>query len=1225
MAIEFARTEVVHAGPDSSAVGLASYITRSVCENSVTGRVFDFEHGVEDLRASGTVLPARLRDREPEFARDVARLWSEAERAELIGDGTRFRSGAQLAKTQVLALPNELSLEENIELVERWIERTWTDHGAVVTWAIHEPEKGETNWHAHLLISTRELTEDGFGRKLRELNPTFSRGSYVRGRHDGCDQWREMQDEFFRERGIEAKVDPQRVVPRRRYERQFLDEDLAKWKEREDRAIRRPDRIIECLTRHQECFTLRDIDRLLTRGKVPSRERDRLRGEVFDRALPLADRDGEANGYFTTREVRREAEQVRDAAREIAGPAPDRKLSNDRVVGAIARVEERAGIRFDLEQDQAIKLTCRNRLSVWRGVAGGGKSAALEAVVEAHVRAEYQVIAVAPTNTVAVDLKQTIADAPVNQQRRERGHEPVGDARTLHSLDWQIGHGRMALDSKTILIVDEAAMVSTQMYRKVFREVRESGAKLLLVGDDRQLGSIERGGMFRVFVDDLGQEHVRELERVRRQADDWQREATVALAGARYEDAIRAYSEHGSVAFEPTLERARDRLVDDWLESERTAPETTRFVYAQTNAEVAKINEGIQQALEDSGRLVVEREYETKRRDVPTVTRLGVGDRVQLYGNDKAKGLINGYCGTVTRCEPDRIAMKLDNGKSVEWDPKQFKSFGLGYAGTVYRGQGKTQMQAYYLHTAMAERNTSMVALTRHREQLKVYAGQNVTPDEKALARQVSRHVERGSSLAYGVHRPEGGKEPEVSREPAVKPERTVSPTREHAPPPRAAGNSAPEPVRQPSAPTVGRPLAKSVEPERPVSPPTRSPGRGAARPTTPEPGRTGAPTSPTPPSPSGRSTPGAPGRTPSPGRDASRPTTPEPARSPGRTGATDPPSPSRGQAPPIPGRRHIPPPPDLSRLIPKFERELDRDRTGGYVRPLVPRDDDPRRETLTTRVRSDIAREMAATPSAQERTGLARLYEGVKEYVTTKADWKFLNQHEKLDAKTIVHAVGLRDGLTDIRTTEDRVPYLPMDRELKSISEALGRTASASDPGRQPSRQDARTDVLRALDARCARLSDRIGQAERDAGLIARATFQVARDDKRELRELRYKAADIEHGRGGEGQALVENVLRTRTADWQMHRDIHNGHVRAFNEVEAVRALPLADRGRGAEGLARSLERSGMREEGDRLREAAERRPADLPRAVEPTRERERTKEPTIERDRGGGYERSR
>ncbi len=1222
---------MVHAGPDSSAVGLASYITRSVGENGVTGQVFDFEERSEDLRASGTVLPSRLRDREPEFAHDVARLWSEAERAELIGDGTRFRSGAQLAKTQILALPNELTLEENVELVERWIERTWADHGAVVTWAIHEPEKGETNWHAHLLISTRELTEDGFGRKLRELNPTFSRGSYVRGRHDGCDRWREMQNEFFRERGLDAKVDPQRVVARRRFERQFYAEDLHKWREREDRAVRRPDRIIECLTRHQDCFTVRDVDRVLIRGNVPPRERDRLREEVLGRALALAGRDGERNGYFTSREARREAEQVRSAARGLAGPAPDRKLSHDRVVGAIARVEERAGIRFDFEQDQAIKHACRNRLSIWRGVAGSGKSVALEAVVEAHVRAGYQVIAASPTNTVAVDLRKTIADAPVNQQRRGREDESLGDARTLHSLEWQIGHGRMALDSRTILIVDEAGMVSTGMYAKVLREVENSGAKLLLVGDDRQLGSIERGGMFRVFVDDLGQENVRELERVRRQVDGWQREATVALAAGRFEDAIRAYSEHGSITFESTLERARERLIDDWLEDVQTEPEATRFVYAQTNAEVARINEGIQGQLEDSGRLMVEREYDTTRRDVQTVTRLGTGDRVQLFGTDKSKGLINGYCGTVTRCELDRIAMKLDNGKSVEWNPKQFRTFGLGYAGTVYRGQGKTQLRAYSLHTPMADRNTGMVALTRHREQLKVYAGRNVTPDEKALARQVARYVERGSSLAYEVYGAGRGKEPKARRETPVKQERPVVPGREHAPP-RAAGNSAPEPGRGPTAPTVERPTGeRAPAPTNPgrrvvgrrVQPP---PGRDASKPVAPEPGRTpgrtGASTVPSPPSPSGRQTPGAPGRTPSPGH-ASRSTTPEPARIPGIAGAADPPSPSHQQAPPVPGRRHVPPPPDLSRLIPKFERELDRERSVGVVRP--PRDDDPRRETLTTRVRSDIAKEMAATRSSEERTGLARLFEGVKEYVTTEADWKFLNQHEKLDAKTIVHAVGLRDGLTDIRTTEDRVPYLPMDRELKSISETLGRAVSGSDPGTQPSRQEAQSDVLRALEARSARLSDRIGQAERDAGLIARATFQVARDEKRELRELRYKAADIEHGRGGEGQEMVENVLRTRTADWHMHRDIHNGHVRALNEVEAIRAMPLEARGRAAEGLARSLERSGMREEGGRLREAVERRPADPPRAAEPTRERERTKEPKIERDRDGGYDRSR
>ncbi len=1185
VAIEYARTEVVHAGPDSSAVGLASYITRSVGENRVTGQTFDFEERSEDLRASGTVLPSRLRDREPEFAHDVAELWSEAERAELIADGTRFRSGAQLAKTQVLALPNELSLEENVELVERWIERTWTDHGAVVTWAIHEPEKGDTNWHAHLLISTRELTEDGFGRKLRELNPTFSRGSYVRGRHDGCDRWREMQNEFFRERGLDAKVDPQRVVARRRFERQFYAEDLHKWREREDRAVRRPDRIIECLTRHQDCFTVRDVDRILVRGNVPQRERERLREEVLGRSLPLADRDGERNGYFTSREARREAEQVRSAARDLAGPARDRKLSNDRVVGAIARVEERAGIRFDFEQDQAIKHACRNRLSVWRGVAGSGKSVALEAVVEAHVRAGYKVIAAAPTNTVAVDLRKTIEDAPVNERHREREERTEGEALTLHSLDWQIGHGRMALDSRTILIVDEAGMVPTGMYAKVLREVEHSGAKLLLVGDDRQLGSIERGGMFRVFVDDLGQEHVRELERVRRQADDWQREATVALASGRFEDAIRAYSEHGSVTFESTLERARDRLIDDFVRDELAEPEVTRFAYAQTNAEVARINEGIQQAFEDSGRLVIEREYETKRRDVPTVTRLGTGDRVQLFGNDKSRGLINGHCGTVTRCEPDRVAMKLDNGKSVEWNPKEFKTFGLGYAGTVYRGQGKTQMQAYSLHTPMADRNTGMVALTRHRDQLKVYAGRNVTPDEKALARQVSRHVERGSSLAYEVHRPGREKEPEVRREPAVKPERPVSPGREHAPPP-AARNSAPEPVRRPSAPAIGRPLAKSVEPARAVPPPTRSPGRGGARPPSPEPprtvGRTGASTRPSPPSPSGRQTPGAPGRTPAPTRDPS-------GTNAGRTPVPERPRVSMGT--PAPSRA------DLNNMW---------------------------REKIIQTVQRDFSAEIKASGNGRQREELRGLFAHVRDWVATKADDHFLERRNMDSPKFIVHDVALRDQETARRIDSLPEAYLPMDRELGRIAESLQLSVEYHKPGPQPSREASRQFVEVRLEYEVQRLS------KDAADVMARTTWlgKVFTDpvsyERDRIAELKKSLAEIAAERDvmGRYSPLVNRTHDAAISGWEQRCVEYRNQTTMLGKVEEARELPLVERGERAMELVKSFDRANMSREAGQMRDALHERPSFISRP-DPEETRERSRGYTMERDRG--YDRSR
>lgn len=59
MAIEFARVEVVHAGPGSSAVGLSAYISREVRTNELTGQVYDFREQSNDVVAKGIALPEK--------------------------------------------------------------------------------------------------------------------------------------------------------------------------------------------------------------------------------------------------------------------------------------------------------------------------------------------------------------------------------------------------------------------------------------------------------------------------------------------------------------------------------------------------------------------------------------------------------------------------------------------------------------------------------------------------------------------------------------------------------------------------------------------------------------------------------------------------------------------------------------------------------------------------------------------------------------------------------------------------------------------------------------------------------------------------------------------------------------------------------------------------------------------------------------------------------------
>src|SRR5215203_2236848 len=116
MAIEFARVEVVHAGPGSSAVGLSAYISREVRTNALTGQVYAFREQAADVVANGIALPTKV----PLWAKEATsgeQIWNEAERAELLKDGSRLRANAQLAKHVILAMPAGLAEADQVALL----------------------------------------------------------------------------------------------------------------------------------------------------------------------------------------------------------------------------------------------------------------------------------------------------------------------------------------------------------------------------------------------------------------------------------------------------------------------------------------------------------------------------------------------------------------------------------------------------------------------------------------------------------------------------------------------------------------------------------------------------------------------------------------------------------------------------------------------------------------------------------------------------------------------------------------------------------------------------------------------------------------------------------------------------------------------------------------------------------------------------------------------------
>lgn len=192
MAIYHLSVKAVSRSTGRSATAAAAY--RAGCEivDERTGAIHDYRRkgGVE---SAGLVLPAGA----PEWAADRAALWNAAEQAEA-------RKNSTVAREFEIALPAELSYAEQERLAHDFAREIVERHGCAADVAIHAPGKegDNRNHHAHILLSTRRLTPEGFAEKTRELDDAKT-GEVMRWR----ERFAELQNERLRENGIEACVD----------------------------------------------------------------------------------------------------------------------------------------------------------------------------------------------------------------------------------------------------------------------------------------------------------------------------------------------------------------------------------------------------------------------------------------------------------------------------------------------------------------------------------------------------------------------------------------------------------------------------------------------------------------------------------------------------------------------------------------------------------------------------------------------------------------------------------------------------------------------------------------------------------------------------------------------------------------------------------------------------------------------------------------------------------
>lgn len=725
MAIYHFSAKVISRANGSSALAAASYRSASRLHDQRLDRHHDFSN-----KAGVIYSEVMLPEGASEYLSDRERLWNDVEAAEK-------RIDAQLAREIEFAIPRELDQAEGIRVAREFVTAEFVTRGMIADLNVHWDigADGEPKPHAHVMLTTREVGDDGFGAKVRDWNRT-----------DLLRHWREAWGEHVNRRFAELDIDAR--IDHRSLEAQGIDlepqhkigpaasrmaaQGLALERVDEHREIARsngekllanPSLALDAITRGQATFTTRDIAMFVHRHSEGKEQFARVLAAVRSTPeLVALGKDGRGEERFTSRAIL-DTEQRLERATAALEASRRHGVPERHQVTALARAAAR-GMILSPEQRSAFEQVTKGQgLSVVIGYAGTGKSAMLGFAHEAWESSGYRVQGAALSGIAAENLESGSGIA----------------SRTIASLEHQWGQGRELLGPSDVLVIDEAGMIGSRQMERVISEAQKRGSKVVLVGDPEQLQAIEAGAAFRSIAERHGSV---EITAIRRQCEDWQRDATRQLATGRTGEALRVYEEHGRVHAAETRAQARADLIDRWNRERAATPGAARIILTHTNDEVQALNEAARERLRVAGQLAEDVTVRTERGS----RTFAVGDRLMFLRNERSLGVKNGSLGIVQSVASARMAVLLDDGRAVTFDLKDYAQIDHGYAATIHKAQGVTVDRVHVLATPGLDRHAAYVALSRHRDRVELHYGRDDFADRSKLVRQLSR--ERSKDMA---------------------------------------------------------------------------------------------------------------------------------------------------------------------------------------------------------------------------------------------------------------------------------------------------------------------------------------------------------------------------------------------------------------------------------------------------------------------------------------------
>jgi conjugative relaxase-like TrwC/TraI family protein len=424
----------------------------------------------------------------------------------------------------------------------------------------------------------------------------------------------------------------------------------------------------------------------------------------------------EADRYATTWHLRTE-ESLLAAARSTDGPkvAPE---TAERFIEASRLSPSQAAAVMTL-------LTSGREVDPFLAAAGTGKTFTMATLAQIWEEA---------TSTPALGLttaeraRQVLADQGLahsaniarwlGAQERLQAGRPMAE-----DLQYELVPGQL-------IVVDEASMVTTAHLDAIRTRAAAVGAKVILTGDDHQLGAVGAGGVFKLITEEVKPAC---LDEVRRFDHEWEREASLRLRSGDVE-ALAEYDRRGRIH-----EGSRNEMIDSATQGvvANHLRGDTSLLVVSTNELAAEIASNVRAELVRLGRV---EETGTGLRDG---NRAGVGDVIMARENDySSKGpdgeaVINRNVYVVDRRLPDGSldAHKIDTGTPVRLEASYVANqVELAYASTAHAAQGATVRAGAEIVDDNMSREGLYVGASRGSDRNTIYVVTHDDGDRRSVA-----------------------------------------------------------------------------------------------------------------------------------------------------------------------------------------------------------------------------------------------------------------------------------------------------------------------------------------------------------------------------------------------------------------------------------------------------------------------------------------------------------